>query len=98
MRFDWTRLRLTLGTIVYVARVNSIAAFNVWKPGAYWRWVLVTTAELSETDRVVLAWGEAPTMTEAKLRAEQWAAQANVLPPQQGLFPAREEKPNDLPF
>lgn len=101
LRFGWNRVTLIhLDMILYYARVNSVTAFNVWRIGSYWRWALVTTRELSETDRVVLAWGDGPTKGEAQLRAEQWAAQANVLPPQLGLFTKSplEDAPNDLPF
>lgn len=100
LRFDWSRVIGPSGDTLYVARVNDLFAFNVYRAGYFWKWVLISTVELSALDKVILAWGDGPTKMEAQLRAEQWADAKAVRPPQQTLFPAATdtEEWEELPF
>jgi hypothetical protein len=103
-RYDWRRITPPTpyhesGTY-YVASPSEHVALNAWRSGYYWRWgILAFTGEHFLLYRA----GEAPTLGEAKLRAEAalpdklaptlWDYRASDTP-----APVGDRGPDDLPF
>ena len=108
LRFDWHTVTLPMYAALasggrprfYVANPTPEMALNAWRSGSAWRWGI-----LAFVDGTVLVYrdGHAPTMREAKLRAEQ-AIPASAEPPQLWDRPDEtnavpDEYPSDLlPF
>jgi len=91
-RFDWHAVAppsplAGLATRYYVANPAPEIALNAWRMGGYWRWGILA---FLDGRMLVYRDGEAPTLGEAKLRAES-ALPANV---PAGLW---DYRPNDKP-
>ena len=101
IQYEWNRVRHLVTTklpgrhewrIVYVASLDASTILNVWRQSSYWKWVVIGVA----SNPLVLRHGEAPTMHEAKVRAEAALTIGEQQPRQTEAFP--KGKSHDLPF
>lgn len=111
-RYDWTAVAPPTpfgdrqATRYYVANPTPELALNAWRTGGYWRWGILAFVDGTA---LVFRQGSAPTLGEAKLRAESAlpdAAHPQAAIPWDGKLPTFREDiesrggtyPPDLPF
>lgn len=102
-RYEWTRAKhlvkerpgVHAWRIIYFCRIDAYTILNVWREGAYWKFVVIATHP-----RTIVAHGSGPTMHEAKLRAE---ASLGDDQPQRSIWTEQDgndagKTSTDLPF
>lgn len=103
VRYDWSAVAPPVpfgggvqATRYYVANPTPELALNAWRSGGYWRWGILA---FIDGTALVFRQGSAPTLGEAKLRAESSlpeAAHPQQRMPWSGDLP--DATANDLPF
>ena len=103
-RFDWRRVMPPAAYhgkgAYYLAAPTEFVALNAWQVGGYWRWGIMAFVNGLA---LVYRSGDAPTLGEAKLRAEQ-TLPPNVPPelwdyrPDDPPRPMGDHEPDEIPF
>jgi hypothetical protein len=105
-RYDWTRVTPPLpfggthSTAIryYIANPTPELALNAWRAGGYWRWGILAFVDGTA---LIFRQGSAPTLGEAKLRAEAALpdkAHPQAAIPWDGTLPTADYDPFPVPF